>query len=46
MFPAKQCDAGVNSPFRFDEDTEGTTVIINFRGRVIDTNNPGEISTF
>ena len=46
MFPATQCDAGVNSPFRFDEDTEGTTVVINFRGRVIDTNNPGEVSTF
>ena len=36
----------MNSPFRFDEDTEGTTVVINFRGRVIDTNNPGEVSTF
>jgi hypothetical protein len=44
--PMDECDAGVNSPFRFDEDTEGTTVILNFRGRVIDTNNPGELSTF
>ena len=46
LFPADQCDAGLNSPFRFDQDTEGTTVILNFRGRVIDTNNPGELSTF
>jgi hypothetical protein len=45
--PADECDAGLNSPFRFDQDTEGTTVIINFRGRVIDPiGAPGEISTF
>ena len=44
--PADECDAGLNSPFRFDEDTEGTTVILNFRGRVVDSNNPGEVSTF
>jgi hypothetical protein len=44
--PADECDAGVNSPFRFDQDTLGTTVILNFRGRVVDSNNPGELSTF
>ncbi len=45
--PADECAAGLDSPFRFDEDTEGTTVIINFRGRVIDPlGAPGEISTF
>ena len=44
--PADECDAGLASPFRFDEDTEGTTVIMNFRGRVIDAANPGEVSTF
>ena len=38
--------AGVSSPFRFDEDLLGTTVILGFRGHVIDTNNPGELSTF
>ena len=41
-----ECAAGESSPFRFDQDAEGTTVIINFKGTVIDTNNPGEISTF
>lgn len=45
--PADECVAGLNSPFRFDEDSEGTTVIINFRGRVIDPiGAPGEVSTF
>src|SRR5688572_208688 len=45
--PADECDAGVDSPFRFDQDTEGTTVIINFRGRVVDPiGAPGEMSTF
>lgn len=45
--PADECDAGLDSPFRFDQDTEGTTVIINFRGRVIDPiGAPGEMSTF
>jgi hypothetical protein len=44
--PADECDAGVNSPFRFDQDALGTTVILNFRGRVQDSNNPGEESTF
>lgn len=46
LHPADECAAGLDSPFRFDEDTDGTTVILNFRGTVIDTNNPGEISTF
>ncbi len=46
LHPADQCDAGLNSPFRFDQDTLGTTVIINFKGRVVDSNNPGELSTF
>ena len=32
--PTDECVAGVNSPFRFDQDAAGTTVIINFRGRV------------
>ena len=45
--PAAECAAGLDSPFRFDQDTEGTTVIINFRGRVIDPiGAPGEVSTF
>jgi hypothetical protein len=45
--PVDECDAGLNSPFRFDQDTQGTTVIINFVGRVIDPiGAPGEISTF
>ena len=44
--PADECAAGVSSPFRFDEDLLGTTVILGFRGHVIDTNNPGELSTF
>ena len=45
--PADECVAGLDSPFRFDQDTEGTTVIINFRGRVVDPiGAPGEISTF
>ncbi len=44
--PADECDAGLNSPFRFDQDTLGTTVILNFQGRVVDANNPGEESTF
>jgi len=43
---ADECDAGLDSPFRFDQDIEGTTVIINFRGHVVDSNNPGEVSTF
>jgi hypothetical protein len=44
---AEECDAGLASPFRFDEDAEGTTVIINFLGRVIDPiGAPGEMSTF
>jgi hypothetical protein len=47
LSPASECAAGVGSPFRFDQDTEGTTVILNFRGRVIDPiGAPGEISTF
>lgn len=45
--PAIECVAGLDSPFRFDQDTEGTTVILNFRGRVVDPiGAPGEISTF
>ena len=45
--PADECTAGLDSPFRFDEDTQGTTVIINFVGRVIDPiGAPGEVSTF
>lgn len=45
--PADECAAGLDSPFRFDQDTEGTTVIINFRGRVVDPiGAPDEISTF
>lgn len=46
MDPDEECVLGEDSAFRFDEDTEGTTVIMNFRGRVIDANNPGEVSTF
>ena len=46
MDPEDECVLGEDSAFRFDEDTEGTTVIMNFRGRVIDSNNPGEVSTF
>jgi hypothetical protein len=47
LFPAIECVAGPNSPFRFDQDTEGTTVILNFRGRVIDPiGAPNELSTF
>ena len=45
--PEDECAAGEDSPFRFDEDTEGTTVIINFRGHVVDEiGAPGEVSTF
>ena len=45
--PEDECVAGTESPFRFDQDTEGTTVVINFRGRVIDPiGAPGEESTF
>jgi len=45
--PAVECAAGEASPFRFDQDTEGTTIIINFRGRVVDPiGAPGELSTF
>jgi PEP-CTERM motif len=45
--PAVQCAAGLDSPFRFDQDSEGTTIIMNFRGRVVDPiGAPGEISTF
>jgi PEP-CTERM motif-containing protein len=43
---AVECDAGLESPFRFDQDAFGTTVIINFAGRVVDAANPGEESTF
>jgi len=45
--PEDECVAGADSPFRFDEDTQGTTVVINFLGRVIDPlGAPGEVSTF
>ena len=47
LHPEFECQAGLDSPFRFDQDTEGTTVIINFRGRVQDPiGAPGEQSTF
>jgi hypothetical protein len=47
--PDNECVAGEDSPFRFDQDTEGTTVILNFRGRVINPLDPtvgGDVSTF
>lgn len=44
--PATECDGGLGSAFIFQEDAQGTTVVINFIGRVIDSNNPGEESTF
>ena len=34
--PDVECVAGLDSPFRFDQDTEGTTIILNFRGTVVD----------
>jgi len=46
LHPEFECQAGLDSPFRFDEDTNGTTVVINFLGRVVDAANPGEMSTF
>jgi hypothetical protein len=44
--PVAECDGGLGSAFLFAEDNQGTTVIINFSGRVVDTNNPGEEATF
>lgn len=44
--PVAECDGGLGSAFIFAEDTRGTTIIINFAGRVIDTANPGEEATF
>ena len=41
-----ECDGGLGAAFLFAEDNRGTTVIINFAGRVVDTNNPGEEATF
>jgi hypothetical protein len=44
--PATECDGGLGSAFIFQQDTQGTTVIINFEGRVVDSANPGEEATF
>ena len=44
--PVVECDGGLGAAFLFAEDLRGTTVIINFAGRVVDTNNPGEEATF
>ena len=44
--PATQCDAGLDSAFRFDQDAFGTTVVMNFVGRVFDDANPSEIGNF
>jgi len=46
--PATQCVLGPNSAFRFDQDSRGTVVVMNFAGFVIDTDNPDptEVSTF
>ena len=35
--PVDECDAGLNSQFQFDEDALGTSLILNFSGRVVDT---------
>jgi hypothetical protein len=42
--PAVECILGPNSMFTFNQDTKGTTVVINFSGFVTDSNNPDPLA--